>query len=92
MIRLAGYLELAKAVMDGIGMVRKIGVLCPEVFPTKAVSKGSDISNQEIVIKLWEKESPLERTEVMEVERDWEERLTADVQFGVSVERRVANM
>ena len=45
------FMEFGKAGMGGIGMVWKIGVLQPEVFPAEAVSKGNNICNQEEVIK-----------------------------------------
>ena len=34
-VRLVGFMELGKVGMDGIGMVWRIGVLGPKVFPAE---------------------------------------------------------
>ena len=50
-IRLAGFKELCKSGVDGIRMVRRIGILGPKVFLVEAADKGNNISNQADAIK-----------------------------------------
>ena len=50
-VNLAGFTELGEAGMDRAGVVCRIGVLGPKVFPVEGMGKGSDISNQMEMIK-----------------------------------------
>ena len=49
-VSLAGFMELGKAGMNRVGVVCRIKVLGPKVFPVEAADKG-DISNQAEMIK-----------------------------------------
>ena len=51
-VSLAEYTELGKAGMDRVGVVYRIGVLGPIVFPVEAAGKGGNISNQAEMIKV----------------------------------------
>jgi len=50
-VSLAGFTELGEAGMDRAGVVCRIGVLGPKVFPAEASGKGGNISNQAEMIK-----------------------------------------
>ena len=50
-VSLAGFTELGNAGMDRVGVVCRIGVLGPKVFPTEAMGKGGNITNQVEMIK-----------------------------------------
>ena len=50
-VSLAGFTELGEAGMDRAGVVCRIGVLGPKVFPAEAMGKGGNISNQVEMIK-----------------------------------------
>ena len=50
-VSLDGFTELGKAGMDRAGVVCRIGVLGPKVFPAEATGKGGKISNQAEMIK-----------------------------------------
>ena len=45
-VSLAGFTELGEAGMDRAGVVCRIGVLGPKVFPAEVSGKGGNISNQ----------------------------------------------
>ena len=56
-VSLAGFTELGEAGMDRAGMVCRLRVLGPKVFPAEAMGKGDNISRQEEMIKarFWRK-------------------------------------
>ena len=48
-VRVAGFPEFVKTRADGIGLVRRFGVLDPEVFPTTVVRIGSEIIQAKVI-------------------------------------------
>ena len=50
-VSLAGFMELGKARMDRVGMMCRIGMLGPKVFPEKVAGKAGIISNQLEMVK-----------------------------------------